>query len=201
MRVGVSAVQGAVSEHEDALRAAAARLGLDVTVVPVRKLADFEATDALVLPGGESTTISKLFAREGITEAIRRRVEADDYPILGTCAGMVLLASAGDEQVTKTRTEQLAVMDFSVDRNAFGRQRESFERAVALDLPGLHEDRFHAVFIRAPAATRLGPDARAVSTIDERIIGVQQGRRIALSFHPELTPDARVHEAFLQTVA
>ena len=200
MRIGVSAVQGAVSEHADALGRAARRTGLDVTVVPVRKLADFESTDALVVPGGESTTMSKLFVREGITAAVRRRVADDDYPILGTCAGMVLLASRGDDQVTKTRTELLGVMDFQVDRNAFGRQRESFERPVAVDLPGIGDDPFHAVFIRAPAAGRLGAGVRPIATVDERVVGVREGRRLALSFHPELTADTRVHEAFLRTV-
>lgn len=201
MRIGVSAVQGAVSEHVDALKGAANRSGLEVEVVPVRSLRDLEKTDGLVLPGGESTTMSKLFVREGLVEAIRRRVADEDYPILGTCAGMVLLASEGDEQVEKTRTTLFSLMDFQVDRNAFGRQRESFERTVRADLPALGTVDVQAAFIRAPAARRVWGEAEVISRLDDRIIGVRQGRRLGFSFHPELTPDTQVHEAFLRLVA
>lgn len=169
----------------------------------MRTRAAFDTTHALVIPGGESTTISKLFVREGLGDAIRRRVVDEDYPVLGTCAGMVLLASEGDVQVSKTRTQLLGLMDFQVDRNAFGRQRESFERHVDVVLPGDAEDapsRVDAVFIRAPAAQRVWGDARVVSRLDDRVVGVQQGRCVALSFHPELTPDTQVHEAFLRLV-
>lgn len=198
VKVGVAAVQGAVSEHELALQGAAQALGMDIEVVSVRTKADFEATDALVIPGGESTTISKLFVREGLVPAVQKRVAEEDYPILGTCAGMILLAKEGDNQVTKTHTELLGVMDFAVDRNAFGRQRESFERGVRVELPGMAEEPLHAVFIRAPAATRLWGDAKAICRVDARVIGVQEGRRMAFSFHPELTDDTRVHQAFLR---
>lgn len=202
MRIGIAAVQGAVSEHVQAVITANQRTGLDAEPIPVRTRAHFEATDALIIPGGESTAISRLFAREGLHEAIRDRVETDDYPVLGTCAGMVMLAKEGDDQVTRTQTEQLGLMDFSVHRNAFGRQRESFERTVQLELPGQNAPTdVAAVFIRAPSATRLWGDARAIATLDERVIAVRQGRLIALSFHPELTPDTQVHEAFLRLVA
>jgi pyridoxal 5'-phosphate synthase pdxT subunit len=201
MRIGVAAVQGAFTEHQDAIAGAAARLHVPASATAVRTLLDLERTDALIIPGGESTAISRLFARNGLHKAIRRRVEQEDYPILGTCAGMVMLARDGDEQVTKTRTELLAIMDFQVNRNAFGRQRESFERRVPLDMEGLEApDGVEAVFIRAPCATRVWGKARAIAHLDDRIIGVQQGRRIAISFHPELTPDTRVHEAFLRLV-
>lgn len=200
MRIGVSAVQGAVSEHVDALKGAAARRGLEVEVVPVRTRRDLEKTDGLVLPGGESTTMSKLFIREGLLDAIRRRVIDEDYPMLGTCAGMVLLASEGDALVEKTRTTLFSLMDFQVDRNAFGRQRESFERVVPVDLLGLGPVDVQAAFIRAPAARRVWGDAQVIARFDDRIIGVRQGRRMVLSFHPELTPDTQVHESFLQMV-
>lgn len=200
MRIGVSAVQGAVSEHVDALKGAARNGGLEVEVVPVRTLGDLAKTDGLVLPGGESTTMSKLFIREGLVDAVRRRVEEEDYPILGTCAGMVLLASEGDAQVEKTRTTLFSLMDFQVDRNAFGRQRESFERTVRAELPGLGTVDVQAAFIRAPAARRVWGDAQVIARLDDRVVGVRQGRRMALSFHPELTPDTQVHEAFLHSV-
>lgn len=201
MRIGVSAVQGAVSEHLVALERAAQAAGLSVTVVPVRTRAAFAETDGLIIPGGESTTISKLFRREGLIDEIRRRVADEDYPILGTCAGMVLCASGGDEQVEKTKTALLGIMDFDVDRNAFGRQRESFERTVQTELPNLGVVDVQAAFIRAPSARRVWGDAEVIARVDERIVGVRQGRRMALSFHPELTPDTQVHEAFLCSVA
>ncbi len=202
VKIGVAAVQGAVSEHVDAVRAAASRLGVEAEVVGVRDRASFSGTDGLIIPGGESTTISKMFAHTGLRDEIRRRVADEDYPILGTCAGLILLASQGDDQVEKTRTELLSVMDVAVDRNAFGRQRESFERDVELQVPGFPGlSRFHAVFIRAPAVTRVWGDAEAVCRLDDRVIGVRQGRRLALAFHPELTSDTRVHEAFLRSIA
>jgi pyridoxal 5'-phosphate synthase pdxT subunit len=118
---------------------------------------------------------------------------------MGTCAGMVMLAKEGDDQVTRTRTKQLGVMDFQVQRNAFGRQRESSETEIEIDLPGLEGDAdLPVVFIRAPCAKRVWGDARAISYLDGRVIGVRQGRRLALSFHPELTDDTRIHEAFLR---
>lgn len=201
MHVGVSAVQGAVSEHVVAVRRAARALGLEVDVVPVRTRADLARTDGLIIPGGESTTISKLFVREGLVDALRVRVRDEDYPILGTCAGMVLLASEGDDQVSRTRTNLLGLMDFQVDRNAFGRQRESFERVVSSTLPHVGDVTVPAAFIRAPAARRVWGDAEVIARLEERIIGVRQGRRIALSFHPELTPDTMVHQAFLRSIA
>lgn len=199
MKIGVVALQGAVSEHVAAIEAAAAARGTPVECVPVRSPEAFATTDGLVLPGGESTTISKLLRRFALLDPIRDRVADEDYPILGTCAGMVLLAREGDIQVTKTDTELIGVMDMAVDRNAFGRQRESFEAYADVDLPGVGSP-FPSVFIRAPEATRTWGDARAVATYEGRTIGVRQGRRIALSFHPELTPDTRVHEAFLSLV-
>lgn len=206
MRIGVAALQGAVTEHIEALERAASAMGIDLEAVPVRDAATFASLDGLVLPGGESTTISKLLVRFGLVGPIQRRVRDEDFPILGTCAGMVLLASHGDDQVVRTETRLLGLMDMAVDRNAFGRQRESFEGTVrfesgflavggaggALEVP--------AVFIRAPVATRLGDDARPIAFFDGRIVGVQQGRRIALAFHPELTMDHRVHAAFLRLV-
>ena len=201
MRIGVAALQGAVSEHFEAVRRAAARLGLDVDVVAVRSVADLASVDGLILPGGESTTISKLLVRFGLVEAISDRVAREDFPVLGTCAGMVLLARAGDDQVIKTHTQLLGLMDMAVDRNAFGRQRESFEATVRFE-PGVLEGGadFPAVFIRAPMATRVAGTARVIARHEGRIVAVQDGRRIALSFHPELTKDDRVHAAFLNLV-
>lgn len=202
LRIGIAAVQGAVTEHQDAVQRASQASGLSAVPVPVRTVKDFQETDALIIPGGESTTISRLFERAGLHDEITRRVDEEDYPVMGTCAGMVMLAKQGDSQVTRTRTRQLGLMDFAVQRNAFGRQRESFEHELQVDLPGLDGVKdIQAVFIRAPCASKVWGEARSIAHLDDRVIAVAQGRRIALSFHPELTGDSRVHEAFLRLVA
>ncbi|MFA5314144.1 MAG: pyridoxal 5'-phosphate synthase glutaminase subunit PdxT, partial [Methanomassiliicoccales archaeon] len=134
MRAGVVFLQGAAPEHVSALNGAFENLGIDGTVSPVRKRKDLEGIDCLVLPGGESTTISKLIRRFDMFDDIIRMAN-EGVPIMGTCAGCVLLSKEGDEQVERTGTELLGLMDMQVDRNAFGRQRESFE--TALDIEGL----------------------------------------------------------------
>jgi 5'-phosphate synthase pdxT subunit len=137
------------------------------------------------LPGGETTTISRLLARQGIDDEIRAHVAAEK-PVLATCAGLIVAArDANDERVTT-----LDVLDVAVDRNAFGRQRDSFEALV--DVAGL-DDPFPAVFIRAPAVTETGPDVSVLATVDGRVVAVQQGPVLGTAFHPELTGDSRVH--------
>jgi 5'-phosphate synthase pdxT subunit len=194
MKVGVLAVQGAVSEHvlafEDSLRA----MGRNGTVIPVKHPAHIEAIDALAMPGGESTTMSKLVDRFGLRGAIVRRA-AGGMPVMGTCAGLILMAKEGDAQVGGTATRLLGLMDMKVSRNAFGRQRESFEAAVAVD--GIAGGPFPAVFIRAPAILSVGGGCRAVGRFDRRIVAARQGAMLALAFHPELSGDTRLHEAFL----
>lgn len=195
LRIGVATVQGDFGEHIEVTQRALARLGLEGDVVPLRTEADAKAIDAAILPGGESTTISKLLVRYGVLPVLRRRVLEEDFPILGTCAGAILLAKEGDNQVAKTRTELIGVMDMAVDRNAFGRQRESFETDLKLD--GFSTP-LHAVFIRAPAITRTWGKTKALGRLEDKIVAAQQGRCLALAFHPELTPDTRIHERFLR---
>lgn len=195
--MGVVTVQGDFQEHVEAAQRALQALGREGDVVPLRTERDAKLADAAIIPGGESTTISKLLVRYGALPVLRRRVLEEDFPILGTCAGAILLAKEGDNQVEKTRTELIGVMDMSVDRNAFGRQRESFE--TDLDFAG-EKKPIHAVFIRAPAITRVWGEVRVLAKFGDRIVAAEQGRRLALAFHPELTPDARIHERFLCTV-
>lgn len=197
LQIGVATAQGDFQEHLDITQRALANLGLQGDVVPLRTERDAKLIDAAILPGGESTTISKLLVRFGALPILRRRAAEEDFPILGTCAGAILLAREGDVQVEKTRTELLGVMDISVDRNAFGRQRESFE--TDLKFQGLSAP-VHAVFIRAPAIRKVWGKARPLATFADRIVAAEQGRRLALAFHPELTPDTRVHERFLRAV-
>jgi len=196
MRVGVIGVQGDVAEHVAAVRAALDQGGLEGDIVRVRRLKDLDACHALTIPGGESTTISKLLVRTGLHDAIVRRAE-HGMPILGTCAGCILLAKEGDDQVRNTRTRLLALMDMAVDRNAFGRQRESFEADLAVD--GLDRP-FRGVFIRAPAISRTWGDCRSAAKIDDVIVLARQGHLWAACFHPELSGDLRIHIGFLQQV-
>lgn len=187
LRIGVLALQGDVSEHVRAFDLAlTARLGEHAPVVPVRRAAELGALDALAIPGGESTTISRLIAKNGLREPLV------EFPggIFATCAGMVLTAATVDDP----RVDPLGLIDIRVLRNAFGRQQESFEADLRIE--GLTTP-FHAVFIRAPVGDLPGPHAEVLGRLDEGIVAVRQGPRLALSFHPELGNDLRLHQLFI----
>ena len=177
VRVGVLALQGGYREHA----AAFDRLGADVVLV--RKAEQLDGIDALVVPGGESTTIGRLAERFGLVEPMREAIAAG-LPVLGTCAGMIFLAASttGPDQV------QLAVLDVVVERNAFGRQAESFETDLMVD--GF-DDPVRAVFIRAPWIAEAGEGVEVLSEVDGHPVVVRQGNLLATSFHPELTGDDR----------
>jgi 5'-phosphate synthase pdxT subunit len=193
MKLGVIAIQGDVSEHVEALENALRQRGENGEVVTIKHKGIVPECDALVLPGGESTTLGKLLMREGIADEIRD-MNAAGKPIMGTCAGLILLATAGDEQVAKTHQHLLGLMDTKVNRNAFGRQRDSFE--IGLELPFL-DTQYNAVFIRAPGIVEAGEDVKVLAKIDDMIVAAEQGNVLALAFHPELTEDLRVHQYFL----
>jgi 5'-phosphate synthase pdxT subunit len=197
MKVGVVGVQGAVSEHVSAFERAFEVMGVMGSAFAVRKTAELEKADALALPGGESTTISKLLARFGLYERIRERA-LDGMPVMGTCAGLILLAKEGDSQVGGTGTRLLELMDMRVSRNAFGRQRESFEASVAVE--GLDGGPFPAVFIRAPAILSVSGGCKPIARFEKKIVAARQGSLLALAFHPELSGDTRLHEAFIATI-
>jgi 5'-phosphate synthase pdxT subunit len=152
--------------------------------------------DAVIIPGGESTTIAKLLWRFGLHQRLVEMARTG-LPIMGTCAGLVLLAKEGDDQVQKTETKLLGLMDMAVDRNAFGRQRESFEAELVID--GL-DSPFPAVFIRAPVITRTWGECAVASRYNESIVMARQGNLMALSFHPELSRDTRIHEMLISMV-
>ncbi|WP_292467405.1 pyridoxal 5'-phosphate synthase glutaminase subunit PdxT [Methanolobus sp.] len=193
MKIGVIAIQGDVSEHVEALERALDERGAEAEIVTIKHNGIVPECDALVLPGGESTTLGKLLIREGIADEIRD-MNASGKPIMGTCAGLILLASAGDEQVAKTHQHLLGLMDTKVNRNAFGRQRDSFE--IELELSFL-DTPYNAVFIRAPGIVEAGKDVGVLAKIDDMIVAAEQGNVLALAFHPELTHDLRVHQYFL----
>jgi 5'-phosphate synthase pdxT subunit len=185
-RVGVLALQGDVREHIRILDS----LGAEAS--EVKKPEQLDAVDALVIPGGESTTIGKLAVRFGLLEPLREAVD-DGLPVYGTCAGMILLAGA----VTEGDQPLIGALDVVVRRNAFGRQNESFEADVGVagfDSP------FHAVFIRAPWIEKVGSEVGVLSEIDEHPVMVRQGTILATSFHPELTGDGRIHQMLLDLI-
>lgn len=196
MKIGVISVQGAFPEHIKASERALAKTGTKGTALAVRQASQLDQVDAIIIPGGESTTISRLLVRFGLHERIVQ-MAGEGVPILGTCAGLVLLAKEGDGQVEKTDTKLLGLMDMAVDRNAFGRQRESFEADV--DIKGL-EGPFPAVFIRAPLITRVWGKCHEMAHYENFIVMARQENLIALSFHPELSSDTRIHEMLIKMV-
>jgi 5'-phosphate synthase pdxT subunit len=187
-RIGVLALQGAVREHVDAIRAVGA------VPVEVRLPADLDGLDALILPGGESTTMRRLIDRYGLREPIQRMAR-DGRPMLGTCAGMILLA----KRITDGEEPVLGLIDVAVERNAYGRQLDSFESD--LEVPAIGEEPLHGVFIRAPVVAEAGPGVEVLARdADGRPIAVRQGRLLATAFHPELTDDRRLHRLLLEMI-
>lgn len=186
MKVGVLALQGAFDAHARVLRA----LGADPR--EVRVPADLEDVDRLILPGGESTTMSMLLDSSQLRAPIAARVD-ERMPVFGTCAGLILLS--GD--IIDGRPDQVGfgVLDVDVRRNAFGRQVDSFE--ADLDVTGLEEP-FHGIFIRAPVVERVGDDVEVLADVDGKPVLVRQGHVLAAAFHPELSNDDRIHQMFLE---
>ncbi len=187
--IGVLALQGDVREHVAALTGAGAR------ALPVRRPGELDAVDGLVIPGGESTTISKLATAFGLLEPLRRRVR-DGLPVYGSCAGMIMLA----DKILDPRSGQETVggIDMIVRRNAFGRQNESFEAAV--EVAGVPGGPVQGVFIRAPWVESIGAAAESIAEYDGHSVAVRQGALLATAFHPELTGDHRVHALFADMV-
>ena len=188
-KVGVLALQGASRLHAEVLR------GLDAEPVEIRTAEDLAGVEAVVLPGGESTTIGLLLDLAGLRDPLADRI-ADGLPVLATCAGMILLAT----DVLDGRPDQrpLGAIDLSVRRNAFGRQRDSFE--ADLEIEGLDGGPFPAVFIRAPVVERVGPGVEVLARIEEGAVLCRSGAILVSSFHPELSGDLRLHRLFLERI-
>jgi len=189
MKIGVLASQGAFVEHITVLRQ------LGVEAMPVRLPPELGGLDGLVIPGGESTSISKLMLDYNLTNEIRNLAQ-NGLPIFGTCAGMILLAN----EISDSEVESLGVMNIKVRRNAFGRQRESFE--TELSIPVLGEKPFPAVFIRAPVIEQVNNGVEILARLaDNTIVAARQDKLLVSAFHPELTDDLRFHQYFLDIVA
>lgn len=188
MRIGVAALQGAFREHVQAFRQ------LGVEAIEVRRPEDLSGLHGLIIPGGESTTIRLLMQEFGLDVPLKARIR-EGLPVLGTCAGMILLAQCVDGE----NGSGLNGLDIRVRRNAFGRQVDSFETEV--NVPALGDEPFHAVFIRAPIVESVGPGVEVMARLaDGRIVAVRQGAVMGLAFHPELTADLRLHRFFLDLV-
>jgi 5'-phosphate synthase pdxT subunit len=191
MKIGVLALQGSFAEHQAMLR----RLGAEVS--QVRLPAQLEGLDGLIIPGGESTTIGKLAVTFGLMDPLRRF--ADHHPVWGTCAGAILLS-----RDARRHQPLLGVMDITIERNAFGRQVDSFEADLHIPVLPEPERPFHAVFIRAPLIETTGKGVEVIARLSEgkrsQIVAAQQGNLLATSFHPELTNDDRFHRYFLSLV-
>jgi 5'-phosphate synthase pdxT subunit len=191
VRIGVLDLQGDVAEHIGAFRAALADAGLSggSEVVAVRRADRIPSCDGLAIPGGESTTITRLIDRNGM----RGSLEEFRGGIFATCAGLIVMA----KEVPDPRVKPLGILDISVERNVFGRQKDSFE--ADLPIKGL-DTPFHAVFIRAPVISRAGGGVEVLAEIDGAPVAVRQGRHLGLSFHPELSGDTRLHRLFLENL-
>ena len=194
--IGVLALQGDVREHRAHLEA------VGVKTITVKSADELGKVHGLVIPGGESTTMSILAAKNHLLEPLREF--RANHPVYGSCAGLIMLA----DEILDGRPDQHTIggLDITARRNAFGRQIDSFE--IDLDIPALGSDPFHALFIRAPLVTRVGPNVEILATIatpesseePERIVAVRQGNLLATSFHPEITPDLRLHKYFAEMV-
>ncbi|MBH74728.1 MAG: pyridoxal 5'-phosphate synthase glutaminase subunit PdxT [Dehalococcoidia bacterium] len=186
--VGVLALQGDFAEHVSVMQE------LGVNTLEVRHAKEFDQIDALIIPGGESTTMARLLDLDEMRESLVRYAK-EGMPVWGTCAGMIMLST----WVSDGRPEPLGLMDIKVSRNAFGRQVDSFE--AALDIPVIGEEKFHAVFIRAPIVDHVEKTVTVLGRLDDStIVAVKQNSLLATSFHPELTKDYRLHEYFLEFI-
>ncbi|CAB49707.1 pyridoxal 5'-phosphate synthase glutaminase subunit PdxT [Pyrococcus abyssi] len=193
MKVGVIGLQGDVSEHIDATNLALKKLGVSGEAIWLKKPEQLKEVSAIIIPGGESTTISRLMQKTGLFEPVKKLIE-DGLPVMGTCAGLIMLS----REVLGATPEQrfLEVLDVRVNRNAYGRQVDSFEAPVRLSFD---DEPFIGVFIRAPRIVELLSDrVKPLAWLEDRVVGVEQDNIIGLEFHPELTDDTRVHEYFLK---
>ena len=187
MKIGVLALQGAFIEHIQVL----SHLNVNSKIVKLPQ--DLSDLDALIIPGGESTTISKMLANYSLLEPLKALID-NGFPILGTCAGTILLA----KYVVDSDLETLQAMDISVRRNAYGRQKESFE--AELQIPSIGDSPFPGIFIRAPIIEDVKPDIQVLCSVNSHAVAVKQGKIIACNFHPELSGDFRIHQYFIEKI-
>lgn len=198
LNVGVLSIQGDVHENLISTKIAIDELGIDGKVSAVRTPEEISQLDGLIIPGGESTTIGQLSLVNGSLKVLKEKIE-NGMPVLGICAGMIMLSNnASDRVVGKIDQPLLNILNIKLERNSFGRQKESFESEISLD--SINIKKFNAVFIRAPSVSDVGSDVEILSKFNDRIIAVKKGNVIGTAFHPELTEDVSLHKYFINLV-
>jgi len=198
LNFGVLSIQGDVLENIISVKAAIDALGIDGTVTSVKTPDELSKVDGLIIPGGESTTIGQLSKFNGSLKILKEKIE-QGIPVLGICAGMILLSkTAQDKVVGKIDQPLLNILDIKLERNSFGRQRESFESDISLNSIGIPT--FNGIFIRAPSISDVGSDVEILSKFNEKIIAVKKNNIIGVAFHPELTSDISLHKYFVNLV-
>jgi len=198
LNVGVLAIQGDVAENIDATKKAIKELGIDGNVSAVKTPDEISKLDGLILPGGESTTIGHLSLVNSSLKKIKEKIE-QGMPVLGICAGMIMLSKTAEDRIVgKTNQPLLEFLDIKLERNSFGRQRDSFEANIAMD--SINIPKFDGVFIRAPAVSETGSGVEVLSKFNEKIVAVKKGNIIGTSFHPELTQDSALHKYFINLI-
>ena len=198
IKVGVLSLQGDVAENIASTKTALSELDKTGTVIEVKTPEQISELDGLIIPGGESTMIGQLSLINGSLKKIKEKIEAG-MPVLGICAGLILLSKkAKDRVVGYTDQPLLDLLDVQVERNSFGRQRDSFEAVISMD--SLNIPKFNGVFIRAPSISEVGENAEVISKFNEKIVAVKQGNMLATAFHPELTKDVSLHKYFVNMI-
>lgn len=198
LSVGIFAIQGDIQENVIATQKALTDLNIDGNIKSVKTPEEISNLDALIIPGGESTTIGQLSLVNSSLKKIKEKID-NGMPVLGICAGMILLSKTADDRVIgKTNQPLLEFLDINLERNSFGRQRDSFEAEISMD--SINIPKFNGVFIRAPSVTNVGTDVEVLSKFNEKIVAVKKGNIIATAFHPELTQDTSLHKYFISLV-
>lgn len=195
LTIGVIGIQGAITEHVNSINSLFKKEDINGKIINVKKKKDIDIINALIIPGGESSTISKILIKTGLFNEIKSRIKKNNLPIMGTCAGCVLLAKEISNENKKIKL--LNAIDMKVTRNAFGRQKDSFEQEIYINE---FKNPYNAVFIRAPLIEKVWGSCKVLAKINNKIIMVKQDNMLAISFHPELTKDNRVHKYFLNMI-
>jgi 5'-phosphate synthase pdxT subunit len=198
LTIGVLSIQGDVQENLLSTKAAIDELQINGKVIDARTPEEISQLDGLIIPGGESTTIGQLSLVNGSLKILKEKIQ-NGMPVIGICAGMIMLSNtANDRIVGKTDQPLLDILDIKLERNSFGRQKESFEADISLD--SIDIPKFNGVFIRAPSVSSVGSDVEILSKFNDRIVAVKKGNVIGIAFHPELTKDISLHKYFVNLV-
>lgn len=195
LTIGILSIQGDVQENLLSTQTAIDELGIDGKVIDVRKPDEISQLDGLIIPGGESTTIGQLSLVNGSMKILKEKIDAG-MPVFGICAGMIMLSkTANDRVVGKIDQPLLDILDIKLERNSFGRQRESFETEISMD--SINISKFNGVFIRAPSVSEVGSDVEVLAKFGDKIVAIKKGNVIGTAFHPELVEDVSLHKYFV----